>query len=69
MPNDTLNKKLKLDYETIKVKGKEASYVATDSSQIIMLNNEESVCNIYTQNSNMSKAEFIKLMDFLEIKN
>ena len=69
LPNDTLNKKLKLDYETIKVKGKEASYVATDSSQIIMLNNEESVCNIYTQNSNMSKAEFIKLMDFLEIKN
>ena len=55
--------------EKILINGVEANYIKTDSSQIILINSEESICNIYTQNSNMSKAEFIKLMDFLEIKN
>lgn len=68
-PNDIINKKVKFDYEKILINGVEANYIKTDSSQIILINSEESICNIYTQNSNMSKAEFIKLMDFLEIKN
>ena len=67
--NNTVNKKVKIDYETIFINGKEADYVETETSRIIMIDSDESICNIYTQNSNMSKSEFIELMDFLEIEN
>ncbi len=69
LPNNTINKKVKIDYETILIKGKEADYIETEGSRIIMINGDQSICNIYTQNSNISKSEFIELMDFLEIKS
>lgn len=62
-------KQVELDYEKINIKGMEVSYIETERSKIIMFTTDESVCHIRTQNSNMSKKEFLDLMEFLEIKN
>ena len=62
-------KQVDLDYEKVNIKGMEASYIETERSKIIMFTTDESICHILTQNSNMSKEEFLGLMEFLENKN
>ena len=49
--------------DTVWVKGHKARYTENEQSQRISFNDEACSCKIYTQNSSISKAEFIKLIN------
>ena len=49
--------------DTVWVKGHKARYTENEQLQRISFNDEACSCKIYTQNSSISKAEFIKLIN------
>ena len=55
------------EMDTIWVKGHKAKYTENDQLQRISFNDEACSCKIYTQNSSMSKVDFIKLMNELQV--
>lgn len=67
-PSSVLYEELDLGYEKIVVQGQEAIYREIGSMKFIEFSDEDTICDIYIKNSQMSKKELIQLANRLVLK-